>query len=138
MGLLLVRSAERVVGEEGLHVLVRPQVGSSVVGCGWCRLLPGDVGCDAGPDDGGAVARSGPGGTRAMAVEAVAEAAAFVGEEVVLALPALAVGRVEGVEVEVAAERVERLTGRGGAESVDWVAEVGEGSVELLVAVVGP
>ena len=74
-----------------------------------------------------------------MRVDAVAEGAgALVREKAVLALPARPVGRVERVDVEVAAEAVERLPRRGRVEAVDRRAPVGVRAEEVVPPVPGP
>src|SRR4029079_4211103 len=71
--------------------------------------LPHHVRSHSRPDDRGAVALALADRVAAVGIEAVAErAGALVHEEAVLALPARAIGGVEGVDVEVAPERVER------------------------------
>ena len=76
---------------------------------------------------------------REEAVTEVTERAAVVmGEEAVLAVPALAVPRVEGVDVDVAAVAVERSAVAGRLEAVDADAVVGEPPEHVPVLAVGP
>src|SRR5215211_8905049 len=129
----LDRPAERVAGEERLLCLVHLEVERLVVrtqGVG----LPVDVRQHPGPDDRRAVLRAVALGPGAVAVEAVAElAGALVHEEAVLPQPTLAVGGVEGVEVEVAAEGVQWDAGRRRFEAVDRPPEVRERAEDVLV-----
>src|SRR5262249_59507825 len=59
-------------------------------------------------------------------------------EEAVLAMPALAVGGVEGVDVDVSPVAVEWSAVAGSAEAVDAAAAVREPAEEVAVLPVGP
>ena len=104
------------------------QAGDREVALGVGRLVvdarggprPHHVGCDSRADDRGAVLGAGAGGMGAMRVDAVAaRRRPLVGEEAVLPPPAGPVDGVVGVDVEVAAEAVERIAGDGRGEPVD-------------------
>ena len=101
--------------------------------------LPHHVRRDAGALDRGAVLRALPVGVRAVRVERVTEDARVrVRQEAVLALPTLAVLRVERVDVDVASERVERdARGRRPVAEHRLVA-VREGAEEVIPLVPGP
>src|SRR5215467_13742640 len=93
-------------------LLVGSGVGVAVVRAGR-GSLPHHVGCDPRSLDGGAIANAVARGVGAVRIEAVTEGPrARVGEEAVLAAPTAAVVRVERVDVDVAAERVERCAAR--------------------------
>src|SRR5687768_7990711 len=101
--------------------------------------LPEDVRRDAGADDRGAVALARPGRPRAVAEEPVAKGpTSAVHEKAVLALPAAPVGRVEGVDVQVSAEAVERYACGGGTEPVHRACEIREAAEDVVEAAVGP
>src|SRR5207248_4081211 len=92
-----------------------------------------------GPLDGRAVA--GPFARRvaAVRVERVTEGTgARVRQETVLALPARAVRRVVGVDVDVAAERVEWVAPGGRTEAEDGGVVVGEGAEQVIPLMPGP
>src|SRR5262245_7446199 len=93
---------------QGLHLILHGLVeGADVVG------LPHHVRRDTGAFDGRPVLGSLAAWTTCIGIEAVAEVservAAVMGQEAVHTMPPLAVGRVEGVEVDVAAVAVERV-----------------------------
>src|SRR6266550_776772 len=103
----LVRLALVVV--QGGDLEVRGLVGGLVVRAGRCAF-PHHVRRHAGAEDRRAVLRTVAGRMRAVRVEAVTEDARVrVRQEAVLANPAGAVLRVERVDVEVAAEGIERF-----------------------------
>src|SRR5690242_2961990 len=78
----------------------------------------------------------------AVPVEPVTEVAqrvaAVVREEAVLPMPPLAVGGVEGVDVDIAAVAVERVALRGGAEAVHACTVVGEPAEDVAHSAVRP
>src|SRR5262245_6611401 len=64
--------------------------------------------------------------------------AAMMSEEAVRAMPALPVGRVEGVDVDVPSVPVERVAERRRGEAVNTSAAVRQPAEEVADAAVGP
>ena len=133
-----MRSAEWVAREHGAHVSVRTAIELRVVALGR-RPLPVRVRCHSRPDDRGAIALAPALRPVPVAVEAVAEATRRpVREKRVLPVPALAVGGVERVDVDVAPVVVEGHASPCRAEAVDGQPAVRQRPVELVEAAVGP
>src|SRR5256885_10275194 len=132
----LVRPALVVLQVRDL--LVRRGVCVLVVGAGR-RPLPHDVWRDAGAEDGRAVLRAVACGMRGVRVEAVTEDTGVrVCQEAVLTDPAAAVLRVERVDVEVAAEAVERRPDGGRLEAEHRAAVIRVGAEEVIPLVPRP